>query len=112
MGCLSHGTQHRSCEDTGVEQEQGSLEQGQGKDQEQQVLTSRRSLVLHSGDKEKKNHQSLNPHRRHPKHSKPRTWGAVFPFLTQTSHPSPQHQPWAAAGASNIHFLHLHHSQL
>lgn len=76
------------------------------------VLTSQRSLVLHAGDKERKSHQSLNPHRRHPKHSKPRTWGAVFPFLTQRSHPSSQPQPWGAAGASNVHFHQLQHFSL
>lgn len=84
-----------------------SLEQGQGKDQESWVLTSRRFLVLHAGDKERKSHYSLNPHRSHPKHSKPSTQGAVFPFPTQRSHPSPQPQPWGEAGASKIHFLQL-----
>lgn len=31
MGCLSHGTQHGSCGDAGVEQEQGKLGAGSGK---------------------------------------------------------------------------------
>lgn len=87
VGCLSHSTQHRSCGCAGVEQEQGKLAARSGKGSAELVLTSRRFLVLHSGDKERKSHHSFNPNRRTPQTQQTQDLGSSVPL------PDPQKPP-------------------